>query len=107
MKHQRCRLCGEEHRLGPCPSSKAVAAALEAIKAPATPNPEGRPKRSRKAKAVEPGDAQPATDASRRVQIPASGDKKKRAPRGTFDRQAYQRDYMRRKAAAKKDAGHE
>jgi hypothetical protein len=41
---------------------------------------------------------------TRRLTIPApeKPEPKKRAPRGTFDRAAYQREYMRRRRAAQK-----
>ncbi len=82
---------------------RAVKAALETIKAGVAQDPEGRPKRSRPARGRESGVISPATAPPQGVQIPPTGgNAKKRAPRGTFDRKAYQRDYMRRKAAEKK-----
>jgi hypothetical protein len=122
MEHSKCKICGEKHALGGCPEFKARAVALGQARAMAKINPfedaaRGRdpvPKSSGggvegHARLAQAGTARKAPrSTTERPALPVQVDeaginpgppeaKRKRAPRGTFDRNAYQREYMRKR----------
>lgn len=101
MDLPKCKICGEKHRLGPCPSTRTASAPKHglAIKA-------------KVARATTPADdgvalmsiAHPLGLIDKIADAIKDGrlalvrtPKKKRAPRGTFDRTAYQRELMRKR----------
>lgn len=102
MQLQKCRTCGERHRVGPCPSyaksslgggeSRPTKIASGNDRNRVTPLAglvtEGNP--------IEPRVAGVASSPS---------EKKKRAPAGSFDRKAYQREYMKKRRVRNKPTG--
>jgi|SRR5580693_5075146 hypothetical protein len=92
MELPKCKICGDRHRLGPCPSTqlkigpKRVERLQEVISS-ATATDKAVSAAPRVAGTGSAGDG---------GSIP-SRSTTKRAPRGTFDRNAYMREYMRKR----------
>lgn len=103
MDLPRCKICGERHRLGGCPSSKSSDGGVESRHAgslvgrAATDRMTGNTSRADALNEGTPSGGLPSLEAG--VAPSPSEAKRKRAPRGTFDRNAYQRDYMRKRRA--------
>jgi hypothetical protein len=91
MDLPKCKICGERHRLGGCPTSSGGGAARG--KSDPAPPEAKRGLRVPALKSHAPiGDGIALTS----IAHPAPT-KRKRAPKGTFDRTAYQREYMRKR----------
>jgi hypothetical protein len=84
-----CKICGERHQLGDCHDGGKVKLQVREI----VPQDHGSPAEG------HPDESQGETVAT--VALVAGVLKKKRAPRGTFDRNKYQREYMRKRRAKK------
>lgn len=97
MDLPKCRICGERHRLGPCPSVARSSRSAKAEKVAG--NGERR---------FDPGSLAKAGDgASGKTPLQQPGVVEEAAATEiisgpAFDRQAYQRDYMRRYRARKR-----
>lgn len=132
MELSKCRICGERHRLGGCPESVARATALGDAKrrekssdratesSREVQSGKGRRKSdNRPAEAVQnvhqlpevpmdgpsetdSGAPQPRGEPARTNPAKIAGSPNKRGPRGSFDRNAYQRDLMRKRRQAEK-----
>lgn len=131
MELSKCRICGERHRLGGCPESVARATALAdakhreksygwtdeakareevaAVAASKMANDHESKLQAgvgseRSSPETNSGAPQPRGEPLQTNATQPSGSPNKRAPRGTFDRKAYQREYMRaRRASGKVD----
>jgi hypothetical protein len=91
MEHQKCRICGNRHRLGPCPSpARELCKVAEEVVPALVPTP-------------------PLSNAQLQTWIAAAFEDAvtrvlNAAQKPAFDRRAYQREYMRRRRKAKKEA---
>lgn len=104
MDHPKCKICGDRHRLGPCAQSlKKVSpkAANEMVGGlPVTAAPylaDGTGRRASTSAAKLKADLETGLTAGE------TATPRKRAPRGTFDRKAYQRELMRKRRAAARE----
>jgi hypothetical protein len=112
MELQRCRICGERHRLGPCPQGKAAVRSLKGrphekvreesdVRNAAAPITEASVQRS---VLDEDGDAErlPSVDAvGSKVEVRADGKIVTTRDRERY--RAYQREYQRKRRASLKE----
>lgn len=113
MDLPKCKICGEKHRLGLCPSHESSDG--DGLRVHTSHQAKVGPDQLVDA-GVAPGPSDALGDAKRRelacgevvtqhaVNVPIAGSNpaepaKPRAPRGTFDRKAYQRELMRKRRA--------
>ena len=85
-----CKTCQERH-YGPCTGGTTQLQRLASAPVAATKASKPKAMKAASKRAVKP------TPAKKQATAP-----RKRAPKGTFDKAAYQRDYMRKKRAATK-----
>ncbi len=101
MDLPKCKICGEKHRLGPCPQNQSRAKATEgkAGMAGGTPTVRG----STAGTGLRVGEAVAVQPATSEIMDATAGET---APK--FDREAYHREYMReymrKRRAAQKEA---
>jgi hypothetical protein len=81
-----CKICGERHPLGDCQAGGKVKLQVREI----VPQDHG-----------SLAEGYPDESQGETIALVATPLKKKRAPRGTFDRNKYQREYMRKRRAKK------
>lgn len=119
MEFPKCKFCGERHRNGPewCSALKSSGGGVESRHADVRSKTGGAEATvpSRGESTYKGWQKSPRHPTNRVVPAQISGNqsvagvapsppeaKKKRAPNGTFDRKAYQRELMRKRRAAKK-----
>jgi hypothetical protein len=106
MDLPKCKTCGERHRAGPCPAFAKSGGGVEsrhAVESRVGDAKGGRPKgASLYKRPLSTGDhGENPLPKPEVASGPPDTSKKSRAPAGSFDRKAYQRDYMRRRRAEK------
>lgn len=117
MQLQKCRTCGERHRVGPCPSygnrpDNGQPDGTGKLAKGVQLHPDPPKKKCSKQETCSPVvlvEAMSARDKPTLGQLMIAGvqeaidmvrsEKKKRAPAGSFDRKVYQREYMRKRRA--------
>ena len=112
MDLPKCKICGERHRLGPCPQNQSQAKAVVDVRGIMKPNRSreevvsrlasggGGPKRQ-KTQGGRSGDVNAGSQAKEEANSVTAGETAPKFDRVAYHRE-YMREYMRKRRAAKK-----